>query len=329
VVGDPPADAREPTSTSCTSCPRRRSSARSDDGIETQLEIAVSPEDDVEVRRLSLSNRDDRVREIEITSYAEIVLGDRGDRPRASRLRQALHRDRVLSEHTALLCRRRPRASSEPVVIAIHTLSVEGGLRGPRRMGDRPGGVSRPRPRPELRRIAARRTAALGPRRRGPRSGREPALPGPPRARRLRAPELHDRRRRRRPGGARARAEVPRLRDRQSHDGARLHPRADRAPPPRARSDEAQLFERLASRVFGPIPTLRADPALRADNTRGQSGLWQFGISGDLPIVVVIVVESDDMPLVQQVLQAQEYWRMKGLASGRRDLERARRGLSQ
>ena len=34
-----------------------------------------------------------------------------------------------------------------------------------------------------------------------------------------------------------------------------------------------------------------------------------------MPIVVVLVVESDDQPLVQQVLQAQEYWRLKGLAS--------------
>lgn len=48
---------------------------RRDDEIDTHLEIAVSPEDDVEVRRLSLANRGDRVREIEVTSYVELVLG--------------------------------------------------------------------------------------------------------------------------------------------------------------------------------------------------------------------------------------------------------------
>src|SRR6185503_9074527 len=47
---------------------------RRDEDIETQLEVAVSPEDDVEVRRLSLTNHGARPREIEITSYAEIVL---------------------------------------------------------------------------------------------------------------------------------------------------------------------------------------------------------------------------------------------------------------
>jgi cyclic beta-1,2-glucan synthetase len=45
----------------------------------------------------------------------------------------------------------------------------------------------------------------------------------------------------------------------------------------------------------------------------GQAGLWAHGISGDLPLLVVRVVEEDDLPLVRQVLQAQDYWRLKGL----------------
>ena len=65
---------------------------RRDEDIETQLEVAVSPEDDVEVRRLSLTNHGDRPREIEVTSYAEIVLGAGRRRPGPSRLREALHR---------------------------------------------------------------------------------------------------------------------------------------------------------------------------------------------------------------------------------------------
>jgi cyclic beta-1,2-glucan synthetase len=48
-------------------------------------------------------------------------------------------------------------------------------------------------------------------------------------------------------------------------------------------------------------------------NRLGQSGLWQFGISGDLPILLVRVVGNGDVSLVRQVLQAQEYWRLKGL----------------
>jgi cyclic beta-1,2-glucan synthetase len=61
--------------------------------------------------------------------------------------------------------------------------------------------------------------------------------------------------------------------------------------------------------------SLRAPPEIRAQNVLPQSGLWGHGISGDLPILLVRVVEENDLPLVRQVLQAQEYWRLKGLAA--------------
>jgi cyclic beta-1,2-glucan synthetase len=80
-------------------------------------------------------------------------------------------------------------------------------------------------------------------------------------------------------------------------------------------NEDAQLFDRLASRVLYTDGSLRADPHLRARNTLGQSALWPHGISGDLPILLVRVVEPDDLPLVRQVLQAQEYWRLKGLSA--------------
>ena len=80
-------------------------------------------------------------------------------------------------------------------------------------------------------------------------------------------------------------------------------------------SEQALLFERLASRVLYADGSLRADPELLARSTLGQEGLWPHGISGDLPILLVRVVEEDDLPLVRQVLQAQEYWRLKGLSA--------------
>ena len=80
-------------------------------------------------------------------------------------------------------------------------------------------------------------------------------------------------------------------------------------------SEEAQLFERLASRVLYVDSSLRAAPKLRALNRLGQAGLWPHGISGDLPLVVTRVVEEDDLPLVRQVLRAQDYWRLKGLSA--------------
>src|SRR6202023_99827 len=80
-------------------------------------------------------------------------------------------------------------------------------------------------------------------------------------------------------------------------------------------ADDAVLFERLASRVLFADGSLRASPAAIASNELGQAGLWPHGISGDLPILLVRIVGDDDVGLVRQVLQAQEYWRLKGLSA--------------
>jgi cyclic beta-1,2-glucan synthetase len=79
--------------------------------------------------------------------------------------------------------------------------------------------------------------------------------------------------------------------------------------------EEALLFERLASRVLYADASLRAGPELLARSTLGQEGLWAHGVSGDLPILLVRVVTDTDHVLVRQVLQAQEYWRLKGLSA--------------
>ncbi|MGH7730456.1 MAG: GH36-type glycosyl hydrolase domain-containing protein, partial [Candidatus Eiseniibacteriota bacterium] len=80
-------------------------------------------------------------------------------------------------------------------------------------------------------------------------------------------------------------------------------------------TEEAQLYEQLASHVLWTDAALRAGPEHLAANTLGQPGLWPHGISGDLPTLVVRVVEENDLPLVLQVLRAQEYWRLKGLGA--------------
>lgn len=76
---------------------------------------------------------------------------------------------------------------------------------------------------------------------------------------------------------------------------------------------DAQLFSRLASAIIYASNTRRADPKILASNTRGQSGLWSYSISGDLPIVLLHIEDSANIELVRQLIQAQAYWRRKGL----------------
>src|SRR5262249_4858997 len=68
------------------------------------------------------------------------------------------------------------------------------------------------------------------------------------------------------------------------------------------------------NRILYSDPSLRPSPDVLKRNTRGQSGLWAHGISGDLPIVLVRIDETEDQEIVRQLLRAHEYWRMKQLA---------------
>jgi cyclic beta-1,2-glucan synthetase len=77
---------------------------------------------------------------------------------------------------------------------------------------------------------------------------------------------------------------------------------------------DAQLYARLAGSVVYSQPTLRADANLLLRNRRGQSGLWGYAISGDLPIVLLQVGEAANIDLVKQMVQAHAWWRLKGLA---------------
>jgi cyclic beta-1,2-glucan synthetase len=77
---------------------------------------------------------------------------------------------------------------------------------------------------------------------------------------------------------------------------------------------EAQLYGHLASSIIYANATLRAEPSVLIKNHRGQSGLWGYAISGDLPIVLLKIEDPANIDLVRQLLQAHAYWRLKGVA---------------
>ncbi|HXK36701.1 MAG TPA: cyclic beta 1-2 glucan synthetase, partial [Candidatus Paceibacterota bacterium] len=56
------------------------------------------------------------------------------------------------------------------------------------------------------------------------------------------------------------------------------------------------------------------EPGVLIKNQRGQSGLWGYAISGDLPIVLLQIEDPANIDLVRQLVQAHAYWRLKGLA---------------
>jgi cyclic beta-1,2-glucan synthetase len=304
---------REPEEYLVTFQAERAVFRRRHEDIATQLDIAVSTEDDVEVRRLTVTNRSDRPRELEVTSYAEIVLASAAADLAHPAFGKLFVETEYLPESAALVCARRPRARDDAGVWAVHVLSVEGRMQGPVEWEtDRARFLGRGRG-PED--PAALDGRAL--------SGTTGAVLDPIVSLRQRI--------RLAPGGFVRLSFATGMAV--SRDGALAIAHKYRDPSAAARtftlafthaqstlrhlgisSDDAQLFERLASRVLYSDASLRAEPEVLKRNVLGQPALWAHGISGDLPILLVRVVSGDDFPLALQVLQAQEYWRLKGLS---------------
>ncbi len=287
---------------------------RTDDGIETRTEIIVSAQADVEIRRLTLTNTSARPRDerdIEVTSYAEIVLAPQS----ADVVHPAFSKMFLETEWDGgrLLCRRRPRSSEEKPIFAAHAMAVSGGsLGGIQYETDRARFLGRGR--------SPRAPAVLVEDR--PLSDTTGSVLDPIFSLRNRVRVL--------PGHsvqiafatsvAETREEALALADRFKDPAA--FDRESSLAWMRSQvllrhlnitSDEAQLFQRLATRTFYNDPSLRAGSEIIARNTGSARGLWALGISGDLPIVLVRIEDMEEVELARQLLRAHEYWSLKGI----------------
>ncbi|MDA3900755.1 MAG: cyclic beta 1-2 glucan synthetase [Spirochaetes bacterium] len=286
---------------------------RRDFDIETHTTIVVSPEDDIELRRMKLTNFSGKPRMIDITSYSEVVL--------APAMSDAVHpafsslfvQTEIVSEHGIILCRRRPRSAEEETPYMFHVMTAQEGtvhevsyetdrmqftgrgnttinpqaLRDKTLLKNSEGSVLDPI-------VSIRYAIALEPEESavidivtGIGETRDDAL------------YLVDKYR------------DHRLADR-VFDLAWTHSQVVLRQL-NATESEAQLYCRLAGSVIHANKYLRADRNIIMSNLRGQSGLWGYSISGDLPIVLVRIENIANIGLVRQIADAHAYWSQKGL----------------
>ena len=287
---------------------------RSDHGIHLMMEITVRPDEDVEIRRISLTNHSDRFRRLALTSYGEIVLAPQAVDQRHPAFNKMFIESEHLPEINALLFRRRPRSEAEEPIYLAHFAVAQPRYKTKHAYeNNRVRFLGRGR--------SFRDPAALSPRQVSELAGSLPFTSAPldpimaivqeielqPHATvqvafvtlaaesRQKALSLS--------GRYRAWREIER-----AFDLSRSHSEFELSQLGLAAKD-LDGIQQLLSLLLYPHAALRAAPETLAANRKGPPGLWAFGLSGDYPILLVHLNSQDELGLVQKALQAHAFWR--------------------
>ncbi|MBF0366961.1 MAG: phosphorylase, partial [Oligoflexia bacterium] len=286
---------------------------REDREITSILEIFVSPEDNAEMRRLSLTNNGLESCEIEVTSYAEVVLNTQAADIAHPAFSNLFVQTEYVAEISSLLVTRRPRSQNEATLWLSHGITSDANaISGIEYETDRARFIGR---------------------------GRSITHPvsifdGKPLSNTVGAvldPIVSLRTRVRIASGATAtvtystaiatkKEEILNLADK-LHDNSTFE-RVSNLVWTHAQvilhylgieSSEANLFQELANKVLYIDSSLRPSSEILKRNHCNVSALWAHGISGDHPIVLVRIDDREGVGIIRQLLRAHEYWGTKRL----------------
>jgi cyclic beta-1,2-glucan synthetase len=288
---------------------------RRDGDVDTTMEVVVSSDDAAEVRRVTITNRSAVTRDIELTSYAEIVLQSLETDRQHPAFGNLFVETEWVGEHSAIIATRRPRATGEKVYWGAHVVAT-----GPERVGtvsyetDRAkfigrgksvrhpdamedgGALSNSAGAPLDPIFSLRVRIRVAPGKSVPVSFT--TLVAETRERAVELSDLYDD-----PFSARRALDL-------SWAQAQAELRDLGIAP-----SDAAVYQQFAGYLLYPHPQLRPTGTELRTNTRGQQSLWPLGISGDNPILLATIDAPEGLPSVRQLLQAHHYWRLKGVKS--------------
>ena len=286
---------------------------RRDFSLETHTEIVVSPEDDIELRRVHITNRSRKKRMLEITSYAEVVLTT----PAADEAHPAFSNlfvhTQINEQRHAIVCTRRPRSVEEKTPWMFHLMKVHNAEiinisyeTDRDQFIGRGNSINNPQVIKHKELLSGNSGSVLDPivsiQYRIILEGHESVTV-----------DIIS-------GMAETEEICNNLIDKYQEyhlfnrvlELAWTHSQVILRQINAIESD-AQLYSRLAGSIIFSNKLLRAEPAVIIKNKKDQSGLWRYSISGDIPIVLVQIEDASNIDLVKQMLQAHLYWRLKGL----------------
>jgi cyclic beta-1,2-glucan synthetase len=286
---------------------------RNDFGFDTKTEIVISPEDDVELRRIRITNKTSSSKILEVTSYTEVVMASQASDEAHPAFSNLFVQTQIVPEHNTIFCTRRPRSEEEMPPWMFHLMHVSGSeVQAVSYETDRMQFTGRGR---TLQYPQAMVDEVL--------SGKDGSVLDPILSIRYRIVI--------KPNQTATIDLVYGIADIKDACQNLMYKYQDKYLKNRAfelswthsqvllrqinaTESDAQLYNRLASAIIYANAGLRADAAVIQNNYRGQSGLWSHSISGDLPIVLLHVYDQESVDLVKQLVQAHAYWRLKGLA---------------
>ncbi|MBC7828946.1 MAG: cyclic beta 1-2 glucan synthetase [Chitinophagaceae bacterium] len=285
-----------------------------DKDFETKTEIIVSPEDDIEMRRVRITNKSRSRKSIEITSYTEVVLTSAAADMIHPAFSNLFVQTEIIPDHHAILCTRRPRSVEDKSPWMFHLMKAHGAETTEvsyetdrMKFIGRGNTISNPDAMNHSESLSNTQGSVLDPivsiRYRIFIEPDETAIVdlvfGIAETREI------------------CQGLIEKYQDRILADRAIelswTHSQVI-LQQINATEADAQLYGRLASSIIYVNPSLRADPSVLIRNHRGQSALWSYSISGDLPIVLLQISDSANIALVKQLVQAHAYWRLKGMA---------------
>jgi cellobiose phosphorylase len=286
---------------------------RQDGNLITHTEVAVSNEEDAEVRRISITNHSEHSRVIELTSYCEITLAPYNADIVHPTFSNLFIQTEYIEETGCIIASRRPRAKGQKKPYAVQTVAVEGNVVGSIQ-------------------YETSRINFLG---RG-RDVSDPVTmendaPLKNTAGAVLDPIISLRRRIKIEPGETCRVAYTMAVTESRDEAIEIAKKYNEIQNVNRvfelawtqsqvemkylgiKSNQANLYQLIASRIIFMNTQMREREEYIKSISKHQSSLWPYGISGDLPILLLILRQDKDIDLVRQVLIAHEYWSIKGL----------------